>query len=261
MSLVKIVEEIKQITPFAEENLEGAPLETLAGRRGRKNQSIERLRALKRDYRRSLMESAVFIVVTGSAGAELEKAATETFGCFSANPTDFYDDLVNRIPPSLYQGKESMVNLFEIMGRHLEDKCVELDIDGYNAVLFKQEYYESVKNKADLTRVITKAVNIQMGSEIVGIQAVTSLVSKAIEKSHGAKMTPIVLYTDNESLALDLNGSLGRLRPKGTFLVVAGKGSKTLRAVDGVLSVKDVSNEGVGKVLKTISDSIKGNKE
>jgi len=257
MSLAKIVQELDQLKMYAQENVDTGPRETMAGRRGRKSQAIERSKALRRDYRLQLLESAAFIVVTGEKKQEFVSAATESFGCFSANPTEFYEDIVNRIPEQSYKGGESMVNLFDIIGRHLEDKCVELDLSGYNAVLFKQEYYVSVKSKEDLVSLLMRAVNDQMGAEIVGIQAVTSIVDKAIEAKYAARVTPIILATDDEKLALSLSSCLGRLRSKGNFLVVAGKGTKALKVVAGMIPVKDPTTENVEKALVAISGTAK----
>lgn len=257
MSLAKTLEEIKRIQPYVNEDVETGPRETMAARRGRKVQSIEQMKNYRRSYRLELLESAAFIVVTGSAAKEFATVATEKFGCFSANPLAFYEDLANRIPPTLYQGKESMVNLFDIIGRHLYDKAMELDLNEYNLLTFRQEHYVSVKSKEDLVKLLQSAINAQVGSEIVGIQAVTSLVDKAIETNHAKKVTPIVLTADNEKLALDLENDLRKLKTRGVYLVVAGKGTKTLRAVQGVISVKEPNETNVENALNQIGGSAK----
>jgi hypothetical protein len=257
MSLSKVMEEIKAIRPYTTEDVDSGPRETLSGRRGRKNQAIERMKGLKRECRLDLLTSAAFIIVTGSAKDAFASLATEKYDCFTANPNDFYQNLADRIPESLYKGKESMVNLFDIVGRHLEDKAMELDLQGYNQLIFKQEHYVSIKQKSDLVEMLKRAINAQMGSEIVGIQAVTSLVDTVIDKEHTAKVTPIVLATDDEKLAIDLESSLRRLNSRGVFLVVAGKGTKNLKTVPGVISVKEPTEETVEAALKGINASSK----
>lgn len=258
MSLSKVLEEINTAKPLAEENLDGAPLETLRARQGRKNQAIEQLKSLKREYRLALLQSAAFIVVTGEKRNEFSSSATEQFKCFSANPEDFYEDLANRIPSVLYEGKSDPQNLFDILGRHLEDKGHELDLREYNQLIFRQEYRAVIKDKKDLTAMIRTAVNDRMGAEIVGIQAVTSILDKAIGANHNRLITPILLTTDSEKLALDLELSLRKLNPRGVYLVVAGKGTKALKAVPKVLLVKDPSPEAVEQTLKAIDGSAKG---
>lgn len=257
MALSNVMEEIKRVKPFTTEDVDSGPRETMAGRRGRKSQAIEQMKQFKRTYRLELLQSAAFIVVTGSSKDAFQHIATEKFECFSASPTAFYEDLASRIPESLYKGKDSMVNLFDIVGRHLEDKAMELDLNEYNQLIFKQEHYVSIKDKNDLVQLLKGAVNAQMGSEIVGIQAVTSLVDIAIAKEHTAKVTPIILATDDESLALNLESSLRRLNPRGVFLVVAGKGTKSLRAVPGVIAIKEPNEESVEQALKQISGQVK----
>jgi hypothetical protein len=257
MSLSKIVEEIKTIKPFAEENVESGPYETMNARRGRKNQSIERLKQLKRQYRIELLESAAFIVVTGEKRDAFTSIATEGFKCFFANPNEFYEDLASRIPEVLYKGRATPTDLFDILGRHLYDKTMELDISEYNQLVFRQGYRAVIESRDDLVSLIRTAINEQMGSEIVGIQAATSLVSTAVEQGHKSLVTPIILSTDNEKLALDLAGSLRKLHALGVFTVVAGKGTKALRALPGVISVKDPTAENVEKALTDISNVTK----
>ena len=257
MSLNKVIEEIKQVKPFAEEDVETGARETLAGRRGRKNAAIERLKTLRFEYRQSLIGSAAFIVVTGEKRDAFASIASEEFSCFASNPNEFFEDLASRIPAVLYQGRESVSNLFDILGRHLEDKANELGVVEYPQLIFRQQYRTTLKSKEDLVSLIKQAVTDQMGSEIVGIQAVNSLLNTAIDKGHGAKITPIVLSTGDEGLALSLGKTLSRLKPKGVFLVVAGKGTKALRTTEGVVSIKDPTKEAVEETLKSISERAK----
>lgn len=261
MSLNTVLEEIKITKPAAEQDLEGLPLETLRAHQGRKSQAVERLKVLKRDYRKSLLQSAAFIVVTGEKRNEFASTAVEQFKCFSANPDAFYEDLAGRIPPVLYEGKSDPQNLFDILGRHLEDKAHELDLSEYTQLTFRQEYRGNISSKKELTAMIRVAINEQMGAEIVGIQAATSLVDTAINANHGKGITPIILVTDSDSFAIELRDALiNDLRPsaRGAFLVVAGKGTKALKAASGVLNVKDPTPEAVESTLTTVDSSIKG---
>lgn len=256
-TLTQTMEQIKTTLPYTTENVDEGPRETMPARRGRKARAIEEMKILKRDYRQGLLQSAVFIVTTGSEKDAVSSLASEKFECFSADASDFYKKLADRIPEALWKGKESVVNLFEVIGRHLYDMAVDLDLNEYNQLIFKQEHYVSIKTKENLVTLLKNAINDQVGSEIAGIQAVTSIVDSAIKKSHTAKVTPILLATDDEALAIDLESSLRRLNPRGVFLVVAGKGTKNLRAVPGVVSIKDPTEENVGKALKELSNSIK----
>lgn len=257
MSLATVLEEIQKLKPYAEEDPYSGPPETMNGRIGRRNQAVERLKTLKTEYRRNMLESAVFIVVTGEKRDAFTAAATTQFGCLEANPNAFYENLADRLLPAFLQKRESVPNLFDILGRHLEDAASGLGIVGYPQLIFRQEYQVTVNNKEDLTNLIRRAVNDQVGSEIVGINAVSSMVEKGIKDGLGAKVVPIILNTGDPKLAIDLNNTLNRIRPRGKFLVVAGKGNKDLKAVDGALNVKDPSAEEVEKTLKTISGATK----
>lgn len=256
MSLQATLTEIKKIKPFAEEDTNSGPVETLNARRGRKNQAIENLKRLKRQYQQDLLLNSVFIIATGSGREEFTKIATEDFGLFSADPNAFYADLAKRVPETLYMGKTNVSNIFDVLGRHLEDKMNELDINEYNQLIFKAEHAEQINSVDQFTQLIRKAINKQIGSEIAGIQAVSSLVDVAIEKNHAGKITPIVLSTDDEQLAQDLLRDLGRLTSK-VYLSVSGEASETLKSVDDALVLTDINKTAVGKALNVIKKGLK----
>lgn len=256
MSLSTVMEEIKKVGPAAKENIEEGPMSTLNARRGRKNQAIERLKALKDEYIRELMKGSTFIVVTGGSRNEFTAMATEQFHCFANDPESFYRDLANRIPESTYLGRESMPNIFDIVSRHLEDKALEMNIIGYPQLIFKSKYNKSIKSKEEFVGVIKEALVEQLGGEMTGIQAVRAIAVDAIAREHSAKITPIILSTSDDAFALKIAEDLERLTSK-VFVVVVGKASKALKATEGALLVKEVTPEAVEQTLTTIKQSLR----
>lgn len=257
MSLSKVLEEIKKVKPHADEDCEVGPIETLNGRRGRKRAAIEQLKTLKRQYTDELRRSAAFILVTGSARDSFTNIATQEFKCFSADPEAIYKELANRISPALYQGRDTVGDLFDVLGRHLEDKAGEIGIVGYPQLIFKQQYRRNISNKEEFAELVKQALNEQVGGEIVGINAVHTLTNEAIERNHSARVTPIILSSSDEKLVVDLSSSLERLTSR-VFVVTAGKSSKAIKAsVPGVISIKEPTNESVEQALTTISETIK----
>jgi hypothetical protein len=257
MSLDQIIKEMKTLKPLADEDTNSGPVETMVVRRGRKNQAIIRLKDLKLQYSQDLRRSAVFILVTGNKRSEFETIATgEKFSLFSADPETFYKDLANRIHPSLYTKNASQSNLFDILGRHLEDKMSELGLIEYNQLIFKEKYISQVDTPEKFAEVIKSAINEQIGAEIVGVQAAASILDKAIELGYSAKVTPIVLSTGDEKLALQLSEDLERITPH-VYLVNTGKISKELRAVTGSFNLKEVTEDSVKATLDSIIKSLK----
>jgi hypothetical protein len=270
MSLSNILKEIAVNRPTAAMDVTLGTPGTYGGRVGLKRAATEALKRLKLQYRNELMESAVFIVVTGSDRDSFTSlASADTFECFSADPEEFYKDLASRINPTLF-GREGVRNLFNIAGNVLEDKCLELDIGSYNMLRFNEKYNSAVNKVEDFLPLIRNAINDQVGPEIVGINALHSIVDRAINKSHSASVTPVVLNTTDEKFALDLYKNLPELVKQGpltagqlqakrknkAFLVVAGKASKALRSTEGAVLVKSVSEESVGEALTAIRSKI-----
>ena len=265
MSLSTILNEMEANRANADMDVNLGSPNTFGSRQGLKRAGTEAIKRLKTDYRNELMSSTVFIVVTGGSRDQFSELATgETFGCFSSDPEDFYKDLVSHIDPSLF-GREGTRQLFNIVGNLLWDKCIDLDITSYNAVQFSEKYNLGVSNASELVPLVRTAVNDQLGSEIVGINAIHSIVDKAIEKRHTNPVTPLILNTSDEKFALDLYTNLKfHVDSKGerrgvtakVFLVVAGKASRDLHRTNGALSVKVVSEESVGEALTAIRSKI-----
>lgn len=256
MSLQSVLAEIKRVKPFAEEDVNSGPIETLNGRRGRKAQSIEQLKRLKREYQQNLIQNTVFIISTGSQRKEFEEQGVKNFGLFAADPEQFYSDLAKRVAPALYLGKEGVSNIFDVLGRHLEDKMMELDINEYNQLIFKAEYAKQINSVEQFTQLVKLAINKQIGAEIAGIQAITSLVDVAIERDHADKITPVVLSTGDEQFAQDLLRDLERLTTR-VFLAVSGDAPASLRNTEGALVIEEANKTSVGNALKTMKKNLK----
>lgn len=256
MSLSKVLREMNKIRPFAEENVDEGPRETLAGRRGRKNQALSSLARLNKEYTSNLRQTAAFVLVVGDKREEFTKLATESYKCFSADPDFFYTDLARRVPTALYLGKEGMSNIFDVLGRHLEDKANELDIVGYPQLIFRQEYRRQINTSADFVSLVKQAINEQVGGELVGLQSIKSLTEAAIKKNHNAKVTPILLPTGDEKFALTIARALERISSK-IFVVAAGETSAEMKRLEGVFTFDDSENGSVKEILKTISGKTK----
>ena len=256
MSLKDLLAKIKEIQPLADEDVETSAPATLNARRGRKRQAIEELGRLRQEYTNELRATAAFIVVIGDKREEFDKVANDSIKCFSVDPDSYFKDLIKRIPRSLYLGNESVQNIFDVLGRHIEETAGELGIVGYPQLIFKQEYQRALRNEDDFLRLVRQAVTDTMGGEIVGIKAARDLTKSAIESGNVAKFTPIILTTEFEKFGLKIANDLGRISTR-VFLVKAGE-TTTVPAdsnFDAVLS--EITKEEVKKAFKQIGNSLK----
>lgn len=263
MSLSTILKEMETNRPNANMDVTMGNPQTLGGRQGLKRAATEAMKRLTMDYRKELLSSSAFIVVTGSnRNTFVELASADTFGCFSSDPERFFKDLTSRISPTLF-GREGARQLFNIAGNVLYDKAMELDLASYNGLSFNDRYNRGVKNAQDFELLIRDAIVDQVGSEIVGIDAVYSLAETAIKKNHEANVIPIILNTDDEKFALDLLKNLKtRALPDGmragltpnVFLVVAGKASKEVQKLGD--HMKTVNEETVAEALTNIRNRV-----
>lgn len=259
MSLQNIVKEIQRLTPISMEDLSEGPRETHAVREGRKRNAKDLLEVYREQYIKELRKSALFIIVAGTHKEDFANIAHSEFGCFTSDPEGFYKDLANRLPMELYEKQTPTANLFDILGRHLENKMSEMQVIEYPLFTMKEKYRRAINGKEEFTNLIKEAINEQIGSELVGIQVIREIADNAIKIGHSAVITPIVLTTDDEALVADLNTSLKSLGSK-VFLVVAGKGAKNVRNIVGTFSLKEATKETVEGTLVHIKNLCKKNK-
>lgn len=257
MSLANILDEIKELKPLAEENVETGAPQTLNARRGRQRQAAERLKLLREEYIKSLLCSSVFIIVTGSASEDFAKNADANFPCFAGDIEGVYKDLADRVAPVLYENKECGANLFDVLSRHLEDKCMEMGLAEYNVLRFKEKYKRTIKNKEEFTKLIKDAINGEIGAELSGINVIRSITDKAIAKKHAANTTSIVLQTNDLQLIGELTEALRRITPY-VFLVNAGEELKGLENTTLTTSVESGENKQIKTALTKIKNIMKG---
>lgn len=255
-TLAKVLEEMKKVQPFALEDTDSGPNETIGARRGRKRAALETLKMLKSQYSDILLRSSVFILTVGSEREAFEKIATTEGNCLLSKAESFFDDLANRVHPTLYAGKNPGANLFDVVGRHLEDKARELGMTEYPQLIFKAQYMRMITTPQEFAALLKQAVTEQVGGEVVGINAVRALTETAIAKEHDRTVTPIVLSTEDQKFAVELIPHLERLTPR-VFLVVAGKAPKQLKSMQGAIVLKDGSAESVESALTQIKNRLK----
>jgi hypothetical protein len=249
-TLQETLAEIKKVSAVANTDPSPEPRETLSGRRGRQNRAKETLKELKEQYRRSLLSSAVFVVVTGEQSKEFRDLMAAK-ASFRSDPEAFYHSLIEDIPTSLF-GREGTGSLFDMVGRRLEDAALELGVISYPQMIFTNEFNRKVNTREEFLQLIKKAVNKQVGTELVGLYTVNDILEAAIQRGHKAKFTAIILATQDQEFAVELDQGLNRLTSR-VYLVSAGE--KQAPGTD--FHVPEVSEETVKKVQKTIDASLK----
>lgn len=260
MTLDNILKEIEKNRANAEMELTMEFPNTYGARLGIKRAACDNIDRLKEEYKEQLLKSTAFIVTTGSGKDTFsELASSDTFGCFSVNPETLFNEIAEDVSPpsvrpSLY-GREGVRTLFSIAQNVLRDKATKIGIIDYPALAFNDKYNIGVASKEEFAQIMKSAIVDQVGSEIVGIYSINSIVNKAIEKKHSSRITPIVLGTSDEKFALSLLENLKKLKAK-TFLVVAGKASKVIQGNPGAIVVKNVNEENVADALTTIKNKL-----
>lgn len=222
---------------------------------GNIRQAKEKLNRLFMNYRKEILGNSVFLTVTGSQSEEFANIASEEFSCFSFDSEDLYRKLADAVPPQLYQNKEASRNILDHVSNAFEDRAMQIDIIGYNAIIFKKEFRKMLTGKEDLLQLVKKAVNSSVGAEVVGLDAVDKASLLAIDNEFSGKVVPIVLFTKDQELTKELSSALKRIN-KNVFLVTTGtKIEKSLKDMS-LSSIKSVDKESVEKTLTKLKQNV-----
>jgi hypothetical protein len=211
----------------------------------------ENLKGLYYTYKNELQKRIIFIMVNGKSS----KKFAETFldsglsgASFSAE--EFYTNIIDRIAPEVYTNKSLSNSMVEIIGAHLEDRAMEIGVNGYPALLYKSEYAAHINNKEELVDVFAKMLNEQVGGEFVGVDYLDQATSKAVKEEFTGKVLPIIVHSQNNELLNSLAKDFYERLTPNVFTVTAG------------IAPKEISEQSLttvtGKITKTsITNTIK----
>lgn len=249
MSLSSILEQINEQKTIAKQDLDSVDRRVLSYKKGQVESAKAKLEQLHIDYKNELLRNSVFILVTGNKADSFSKIAEDSFKCFSVDGQSFYKEILEQINPHLYKGKQINSSVFEAISNVLETKMKSLDIMSYNQLTFDAKYSKVVNDEKDMLKVISDSVNDIIGSEVVGLDALEKVTSKAIEKNYKSKIVPILLQVDDESLVKALSEGLKKINPK-VISVIAGE---TKTDISSKIVLEDVNKKKVEETLKTIA--------
>ncbi|HBI01196.1 MAG TPA: hypothetical protein DDY18_06185 [Flavobacterium sp.] len=253
-TLKELAEKIKQQKAIAASDPGNDP-QTRRVRLGNITQAKEQLKDLRLSYRKLLLKSAAFIIVTGDQADKFAKTAEEKYDCFAVNAEDFYNEMIEKVPEVLYKDKISSGNLFEHIGNALEDKARDLDIVSYPALIFESKYKKQIKDKNELLSLTKSAINEKVGSEIVGIDAMDKISDKVLNSELSGKTIPVVLYTSDTATVEELSKGLKRSLTRNTHIIATGEVDDKTKNIS--LDVVDkVTTKAVEKSLLKIRQSL-----
>lgn len=253
MSIKSVMNQIKEKTIVANDDLKDATNNTRPMREGFKRQAKESLEDLQNEYRNLLIQSSSFLIVTGSLGKELCDLAANEPGVFVGNPEDFFTDLVSRIDSRAFMNRTADGTTFEALGYGLELVAREIGVKSYPQLRFKAEYAQTLSSPEDMVKLAQKAVSDSVGNEMSALYSLNGVLKTALNRGHEESFTPILLNTSDEQFALALLKDLNNLTAQ-SYLVVAGKGGKAVRNARNSVSLKEATTEALQQLL----DSVKG---
>jgi hypothetical protein len=247
MSLENVLEKISEEQIVANQDLNLVSPRVIAYKKGQVTAAKERLELLRQDLKQEIIKRSVFIVVTGSEAEKFADIANQEFKCLSFSANRLATDIVNKLSDQLYLNKSLNANTFDIIDNLLEDEMKRLDIASYNKLAFNAKYLRNIKNKQDMIDLINQAIADNVGSEVIGLDALDKAVSSVMDTKKVSRVVPIVLHTGNNGLTLDLAKNLKAITNK-VFTVSAGTQTNLTN-----FTIEETNEETVGQTLKQIA--------
>lgn len=204
-SLIKDIDKNKQIASL---DLGDADPRTYTTKLGHVKRAKQNLKDLFLEYRKEVMNRAVFILTKGSQAKSFIDIALEEYGCFHVNGDALFEDIISRVNKRYYDDQISSPALFDLLMSSFNEVCDEIGIIGYPAVLFESKYKRRLKSKEDLLKLTKQAFNDKVGSDLVGLYAIDKVAREAVNNNYNGKTIPIIISTKDKELIKELNTSL-----------------------------------------------------
>lgn len=254
LSLKELAKELKKQQAIADSD-PGTEQATRRMRLGNIQQAKEKVKGLELDFKKKVLDSAIFIIATGKDAKKFASVAEKTCGCFSVNSEDFYKELIQGVPTALYVNKTASGNLLEFISNNLEDKARTLDIVSYPGLSMESKYKKVLKDEKDLLDLTKKVINDKVGAELVGLDAINRIMAKLLKSKSVSKKVPVVIQVSDESMVEEIAKGLKRSLTRRTFIVSTGTADqKTLNMSFDVLS--EATEETVEKSLMKLNKTL-----
>lgn len=247
--LEDVLKEIKENKTIAEQDLSAVDPRALPYKKGIVNRAKENLEELYVKYKNEILKRAIFILVTGDSDESFAQTAEE-FGCFTLDAKTLFKEITDKLDPQLYLDKNLNASVFDIVGNILEDKMKEMDIVSYNAVIFDQKLQRHVRSKQEMVDVVKDAINLSVGTEVVGLDALERVTKEAVNKEYKSKTVPILLHSKDETFICNLSDYMRKLNPR-VVRVAAGKTESA--NINPLTTVEEITKENVKEALKKVA--------
>lgn len=255
MNLQSTMKQILEKTELANDDLMNCTNNTRPMREANKRAAVESLKDLKNEYRKMVLQTAVYLVVTGSQAEELGELAKNESKCFSSDAESLYKKVLSKVDVRAYENKQFVPAILDTISNHLEDVALECGIQSYPMLRFTPKYSKTITKQEELLEIIKDAINVSVGGEMVGIYTVSQVLEDAIKRGHAEAFVPVILTATDENLAVTLSKDLKRLSPN-TFLVTAGKAPKATKGLANVVHIKEASKEALEQLLKDLKGKV-----
>lgn len=204
-ALIKDIEKNKVVAAMEIGDADPRTYTTKLGHIKRAKQNLEDLFL---DYRKEVMNRAVFILTKGAQADSFIEIATSEYGCFSVNGDALFEDIISRVDKRYYENMTSSPALFDLLMSSFNDVCDDIGIIGYPAVLFDSKYKRRLKSKEDLLQLTKEAFNEKVGSDLVGLYAIDKASREAVNQGYNGTTIPIIISSNDKELIGELSKSL-----------------------------------------------------
>lgn len=246
--------EIKKLKEVAEMN-PGTDAQKRKFNLGRIRQAKEKLELKYIEYRQQIVSNSLFMIVVGDMAKDFADMSREKYDCFAYSSDEFYKKILDQVPSKLYIDKPASRNMFEHIAARFEDRAREIDIIGYQPLVFEAKYKKVLKSEEEALDLVKRAINEKIGSEVSALDAIEKTSQEAVDKEFAGKVIPIVLYTSDEVLAKELLEGVPRVTKK-VFMVNVGKKLQNGLQNKTIAAITEVSEENVEKVLLKIKEKV-----
>lgn len=223
-SFEELIKQIKLNKEIASRDIGEVDPRKVRGMLGKIKRAKENLKELQLEYRNHVRENLFFLIVNGKESKSFcDIASSETFGCFSTQAEEFYEEIASKIDKRHYDNQSSSPALFDMLMSVFSDLCGEIGIIGYPALIFDKKYSRRLTSKEDLVKLVQESFDEIIGKELVGLYLTDKVATKAMVDGFEGKKIPILININKKELSLGLDSALKNITPNVFGITVKGE--------------------------------------
>lgn len=211
MQLQDLLQEIKDLKAQATVDID--PTSPTAGvRMANKKQAKLKLDDAFLRTQKTLLSSAVMIVVTGDDAESFAKVAEKEYEVLSFSANDIYEQIAAEVPEGNFLGRQLNPATVDVISSMTEVLAQNIGITSYTPLVYRNVMSSpTMMNRVDLVNTVKSLHANFVGLEFTGLFFINKATYKVIDSDYKGNTVPVLIYSSDTQYAKQLAQDLTKI--------------------------------------------------